>query len=307
MKMNRYGLLTDRNWIGKAQSTQLLRKYLIQRGNLCDELCWENQNNWSAYDAVIISSPWNFEANYYHYLEVLSEISNVTLLLPSIDIVKKNVDKIGQENELRNLCLPTIPSIEIKPEWIPEIPIESICQRLMTSELVLKPNISASGHGVYLYSMSKQGENVISSQEEVVQIIVAATDQGKRIIAQPFMKNIEQGEVSMIFIGQHYSYSIVRYPGVLSKHKPSCYLQSPIPDSLINLGSKVTKEYLSDAWIHRVDCIMADNTPLIMEVECNEPDLFLFRLPDDKLKDVLSLLGNGINNRINIFRSNRNI
>lgn len=305
--MNRYGLLTDRNWLGKAQSTQLLRRYLVQCGKLCDELCWENQNNWFDYDAVIISSPWNFEANYVQYLEVLSEISNVTLLLPSIDIVKNNVDKIRQVNELKTLGLPIIPSIALKPEWFANIPIELLCQRLAASELVFKPNISASGHGVYLYSMSKLGKNVISSQEEVVQIIESATHQGKQIIAQPFMREIEQGEVSMIFIGRHYSHSIVRYPGVLSEHKPSCYLQSSIPDSLINLGAKVTEEYLSDAWIHRVDCIMVDNTPLIMEVECNEPDLFLFRLPDEKLKDVLSLLSDEINNRIKAFRNRRNI
>lgn len=300
--MNRYGLLTDRNWLGKAQSTQLLRNHLVQSGNLCDELCWENQNNWSDYDAVIVSSPWNFEENYVRYLEVLSEISNATFLLPSIDIVKQNVDKIRQANELKTLGFPIIPSIELSPEWVADISIEMICRRLTACELVFKPNISASGHGVNLYSMSKLGKNVISSQEEVVQIIEVATHRGKQIIAQPFMKEIEQGEVSMIFIGRQYSYSIVRYPGVLSEHKPSIYLQSSIPDSLIKLGTRVAEEYLSDAWIHRVDCIMVDNMPLIMEVECNEPDLFLFRLPDEKLKDVLSLLSNEINNRIRVFR-----
>lgn len=286
-------LLTSKKWYKQAQSTQLQKKYFINEGFLCSEVCWEDIHDWSVYDVVIISSTWGFEDNYKQYLTVLQQISLSTLLLPFYDIVKDNIDKEKQLATLTSLMLPTVPTLKVTSKNIESVEIEKVINYFNTKEFVLKPNISASGHGVYLFSESRTGCNIISTDKELKEALYTYFQQDKIALIQPYIKEISQGEFSLIFIGGIFSHAILRYPGVLNDHKPSRYIEH-VPQSLLLIGHDVIKKYHPNSIIHRIDFAISNNHPIIMEIECNEPDLFLFRLPKDKQNYALFLLKEAI-------------
>ena len=77
---------------------------------------------------------------------------------------------------------------------------------------------------------------------------------------------------------------MMRYPGVFANREKPVYLAT-IPESVKKLADKVSKieEYSSYLYM-RVDIVLHNNKPMIMEVELAEPDLLFKFISDEKKK-----------------------
>ena len=104
------------------------------------------------------------------------------------------------------------------------------------------------------------------------------------------MKEIENGEYSIIFINGENTHNMIRYPGIFSK-KEKPHLVRDVSPNVLKLANLVRDipEY-SGVLYMRVDIVGSDN-PVIMEVELAEPDLLTkyidFEDPINKLAKAI--------------------
>jgi glutathione synthase/RimK-type ligase-like ATP-grasp enzyme len=109
---------------------------------------------------------------------------------------------------------------------------------------------------------------------------------GNDWLIQPFLPEIEQGELSMIFINGKFSHAAVKKPKEgdfrVQRQYGGKYQRIDPSVSLIALAENVIAQVPQQLLYARVDGVMIDNDFYLMELELIEPDLY-FEL-DEEIK-----------------------
>ena len=152
---------------------------------------------------------------------------------------------------------------------------------------VFKPTISGSGENTYLVTNSndKSIPNTIQ-KEDIVKIYnkMLYDNSDCKIMIQPFILEISNGEYSCIFIDGKLTHTMLRFPNIFhEKRKP--YLVDNAPDSIIQLARVVEriKEFNNYLYM-RVDMVLVNGKAKIMEVELTDPDLLTKYINDSNVK-----------------------
>lgn len=266
-------LLTCHKWRNKVSDDLLIKKYLLKSGFNVDIIAWEDSNDLSKYDAIIIRSIWGYEKQIIKFEEFLNKIPSSTKLINSRNIVNANYHKDIQLHLLDKYNIPHIPTSII------DINCNNIEKQIKLlgyqNDFVIKPSISASGGHTYLISNNSSRHNVIKYNQ--INTIYNNINIQTKLLIQPFYPQIDDGELSIVYINNMPVYALKRYPKVLNSTSKVEYL--PIEDvdkKAILLGNKISKikEYKDNLYF-RVDMLKINNDYLIMEVELVEPDLFI--------------------------------
>jgi len=120
-----------------------------------------------------------------------------------------------------------------------------------------------------------------------------------KIMIQPFVSEINNGEYSCVFIEGELTHTMLRFPNIFHGKKKT-YLVSLVPDSIIELARKVEKipEFKNYLYM-RVDMVLVDGIPKIMEVELAEPDLLTKYIDNVDVKTkVIKTLARKIERRV---------
>jgi glutathione synthase/RimK-type ligase-like ATP-grasp enzyme len=133
-------------------------------------------------------------------------------------------------------------------------------------EYVLKPVISASAHRTARVARSD--------------IAKAAQDfAGTHFMVQEFLPEIADGEWSLIYIGQEFTHAVKKVPasGEFRSQRDFGAKQEAAtpPPSAIMQGRQILSLLPEPADYARVDFVMRGDTPLLIELELIEPELFL--------------------------------
>lgn len=273
--MKKIAIVSCDKWINKIQEDLLLKQHLENEGYNVQIISWEDPKiSYNDYFGLILRSVWGYQNKYSEFKTWLSMVKNIGIpLFNNVDII---LDNIKKDKQFEILYKHNIPYIDT--EFIFDV------QKLDTyinNEFpkVIKPIISGSGNNTFTLN-SKENINQI---KEIYKKLLVEKDNG--IMLQPFIPEIKDGEFACIYIDGINTHNMLRFPGVLSvKHKP--FFLNDIPVSVSNLAQKVSMlEEYKDYLYMRIDIVLVNNEPLIMEVELAEPDLLFKYIPDEEIKN----------------------
>ena len=279
LDMKKIAIVSCNKWQCKIKEDLLLQSALIKSGYNADIISWEDENvNYKEYMALILRSAWGYQNNYLEFKSWLNMINqNKILLLNTSELILNNIKKDKQFELLSSHKIPLIPT---KFFYRLEDLFGDIDFNKNKSK-VIKPIISGSGDNTFLVKDPKSLDidKIINPFEKIIK----CEDNG--IMLQPYIKEVQNGEFACVYIDGKNTHNMMRYPGVFTNKKKPIYLAT-IPESVKKLADKVSKiEEYSNYLYMRVDIILHNNKPMLMEVELAEPDLLFKYIPDEKLRN----------------------
>lgn len=289
--MKKVAIVSCDKWKNKITEDLLLEKELIINNIDAEIISWEDKSiDYSKYDCLILRSVWGYQDKYLEFREWLQMIKNKNiLLLNHPDIIINNIQKNKQCSILKKNNIPFINTSFVYNE-------DDLLERLDLNRLtVIKPIISGSGENTYLINQNNLSNlrNILNGLKK----IFIQNDNG--IMIQPYFKGIENGEYACIFIDGINTHNMLRFPGVFSEKKRPIYLSS-VPDCVKKIANDVSKlEEFSGYLYMRVDIVLQNGNPIIMEVELAEPDLLFKYIENDSVRNQgIKLLSKSIVRRI---------
>lgn len=294
-KKKNVAILSSKKWQNKVTDDILLKQELIKNNLNATIIAWDEGNDYSKYDLAIIRSIWGYEEDVKRFEEFLDTLTknNVTIL-NNVSIMQNNYYKEKQFELLDKYDIP-----HIKTAFIPENSkdIAAIVKENMENEMIIKPSISASGKNTYLLNSNSERKNTISLSE--VNSKYKEINKTTSLMLQPFIKEIDDGEISLIYIDGKFSHAIKRFPSIFNDTKGVSYL-ADVPKKLLDLGDKVLeiKEY-QGALYERIDVVKKDNEYIVMELELVEPALFIKEVSNKSIqKKILAKFALSIKNKL---------
>lgn len=311
MKIYNVALLTSRKWIHRTTSNRFLIAKMEKAGIMGSEVCWDEgeQKQWEYFDCVLICNTWGYEENWKKYLAVLQEIERKTLLCNPYTVVRDNIYKEYQFMSLKRLGIPFIESAFISESkfggnenvlLLSDIAdlVAYIRELLDCNKFVVKPNISASGKNTFVFGNTETCLNGMKSQAELLDYCHRVFKKGLIVMAQPYVSGIKNGEYALIYLNQRFSHAILRYPGIFYPHQPARLLDE-VPENIMELAECVVKKMTGDNCLYmRIDIVLDKGVAKIMEIECNEPELYFYCLDQKQRNEAVSCIIRGIMDKV---------
>ena len=249
---NNLVIASSDKYVNKVKEDINLCYYLMKSGIDCEIKSWKNIDK---DENVIIRSVWGYQDEVDSFKEFLNNRKGITI--NSLDIINKNISKKEQYDLFKKYdvnCIDTKFVYDIKDVNI-------------NGKSVIKPIISASGNKTFIV------ENI----EDVQKV----EDINKGYMVQPYIKDVQNGEYSVILLDKEIMYGIKRYPGIFTD-KCSVEYVNQLDDNISEICNKVNgiKEY-EDYVFMRIDIV--DNK--VIEVELLDPQLFIETIPDRELRN----------------------
>ena len=288
--MKKIGIVSCDKWKGKIKEDLLFQKELIKNGINAEIISWQNSGiNYIEYDCLILRSVWGYQDDYENFKEWLLFIKeNNLIMFNNVNIILDNIRKDVQFEILKKYNIPYIPTTIIR---------ESINWNKLDfyeQEFVVKPIISGSGDNTYKFAANEEINEMIRKKYEIT---LQQADNG--LLIQPFVSGINKGEYSCVFIDGINTHNMLRYPGVLGEKKRAEYLTT-VPKSVLDLAIQVSNIPEFSGYLYaRIDIVLENNKPYIMEVELTEPDLLIKYVPDVEVqRQILNKFVKKIERRI---------
>ena len=262
MNTKRIALVTSRKWNIPARCDRILADVLRKKGIHVDIVSWEDPHPWMSYDLLILRSCWDYHLHYEDFCHWLSELKTMGAPLANgIPLIESNIDKEKQMHLLRHGSIPIIPSTIYSSA-------EEACiafQNEYQGVAVIKPSVSASG---YHTALVRNPDTLICAAQLIL-------DDGHKIILQPFIDTVCDGEISMIFFHGVFSHAVLRYPGITAARHSPVPIDTPDPKWL-EAANAVCREFSAENLLYaRIDLVSYCGVMHIMEVELAEPELYL--------------------------------
>jgi O-ureido-D-serine cyclo-ligase len=271
--VTRIALVTAKAALGTDDDLEPLLGALTDAGLRPDAPCWDDADvEWSAYDLVVLRSPWDYVRRYDEFMTWLQEIEQHAPVLNPSPVVRWNTNKRYLE-DLGQLGLPVAPTTF----FAPDDPAPVLSHH--AGQLVVKPVISAGSKDTARHSDPSDAEEHAR----------ALLDEGREVMVQPYLDGIDSyGETGMVF-----------FDGVLShafRKAPILALDAPPTDELFASEEITPREPTDDErrigeaaisacggpnlLYGRVDVVPGhDASPVILEVELTEPSYFVAHGP----------------------------
>jgi glutathione synthase/RimK-type ligase-like ATP-grasp enzyme len=243
-----------------ADGEMLLPSALEKAGYSIDIESWDDQSvSWNQYNYAIIRTPWNYINNPEAFLRWLNRVSNETPVFNHPNLIKWNIDK-SYLLDLEGKGIRIVPT-----SLVDDTVSFDLAKRIYGSDVVIKPLIGNSAVGITRKLPSDYKPN-------------------ERYLVQPFVHEVANGVISVMFFGGELSHSIRSIPAANDFRTQPQY---GTRDEKYILGEPETnycKKVLSTLPIlplyARVDYILDDSGPMLLELELIEPYLF-FEFSDD--------------------------
>ena len=297
--MKKVGIVSCNKWIDKLEEDNNLKNALINLGIDAKIISWQQPLE-EKYDLLVLKSVWGYQNFYKEFKNWLLNVKNNNIPLANdVDIVLNNIMKDIQFNILENNNVDFIDTIFLDQSKLLN---RNIFEMLDDKSYVFKPTISGSGENTYLVTNSndKFVPNTIQ-KEDIVKIYNKMLDDNSdcKIMIQPFISEINNGEYSCIFIEGKLTHTMLRFPNIFhEKRRP--YLVDDAPDSIIRLARVVEriKEFNNYLYM-RVDMVLVNGKAKIMEVELADPDLLTKYIDDSNVKsNVINTFAKKIERRV---------
>jgi len=254
-----------------APDDQLLVPALDALDVLAEPVVWSSHAMWTAFDAVIIRSCWDYHLHsdaFHAWLDRL-ENAGVPIWNPA-SLVRWNADK-RYLIDLAERGVPTIETAFVKRGRASEV--EEIIAAKGWTKVVIKPAVSASGFETYA---------IAAPVDELSRATIARVSSSGDVLVQPFAEEIpHNGELSLVFLDGEFSHAALKRAAtatgefrVQTEHGGTVERMSPT-DDLVEQAARCLAALPTMPLYARVDGIVRDDRFVLMELELIEPNLFL--------------------------------
>jgi len=264
----------------------VLMKALEKRGVESRSVAWDDPSvNWAEPDLSIIKSASNYGLNPNSFIHWAKNVEQKTRLWNTSGLVEWNHDK-HYLRDLESKGVPMPQSIFVEKES--DEGLSHILSGLGWSEIVIKPTISVGSFGLkrfkadsleaenYLVELTKKG----FSQKFMGDTYTFSPSDA---IVQPFIREIVNGEVSLLYFGGVFSHAVIK------KAKEGDFRSHPIWGASVEKHAPTVEELrvgeivlntMDSTEYARIDMVNTSKGPLIIEVELIEPFLFFDMFPE---------------------------
>ena len=227
------------------------------------------QRDWSAFDAVLIRTVWDYYKHHHAFLDWLDRLDR--LGVPTINdsaLLRWNSDK-------RYLLELATHGVDIVPTQLTgRADLAAVLASMPARPVVVKPTVSGSAWHTVRGTVGDA-----AFDEAVTQL-----PQGHDYLVQPFVPQIvSEGEWSLLYFGSQFSHAVIKRPAagdfrVQSEFGGSVDTAQPDANTLAAAAGALAAVAAighHDPAYARVDGVICEDRFLIMELELIEPFLFL--------------------------------
>ncbi len=229
---------------------------LAERGIAAAMLPW-TQPLPASTELAVIRSTWDYTSRPAAFLAALAAID--APVLNPVDTVQWNSHK-GYLVELAHAGLPVVPTTVVRPGEAVDWP---------SGPVVVKPAISVGALDTARYDHPGA-----ASQAHVDRLLLTGD-----VLVQPFVADVADGEISLIYLDRTLSHAVRKYPAPgdyrVQPHLGGRVLHQVPTSTEIAVGEAVLGSAPGELLYARVDLVGSDAGPLLMELELIEPYLFL--------------------------------
>ena len=227
-------------------------------------------------DLVVLRSTWDYHrdlAGFTAWLDGLERRG--TPVLNPLSLVRWNLDKrYLLDLERRGVRVPATEVVPADPSAI-----AAVLERRGWETAVVKPLVGASGHGVRLL---RAGESLTLDD-------ATAASRPDGLLMQEFLPEIVQaGEASLVFFDGAYSHAALKRPASGDFRVNSDYqgtVEPFRPDADLVRQARAALDTLEEVPLYaRVDVVVRDGGPIVVELELIEPALFLSLVPEGAVR-----------------------
>ena len=281
--MTRIAIATCIDQPAITSDDELLGQALTSVGISWSAVPWNgDEADWTRFDGVLIRSTWDYHQHFDAFLEWIMHIETSGIpLWNEPGILRWSLNK----TYLRDLAAADIPVVPTC--WVERgtktVDLLQIMEANRWTEVVVKPAVSAGGRGLMRYN--RQSVALAGSE-------VPKAARWSDLLIQPFLPEIEQGELSFVLIGGAISHVVRKTPQrgdyrVQAKFGGSVDLVTTTR-SMVNQAS-LAASLKGEPLYARVDGLEIDGQLIVMEVELVEPDLFFHLAPTAALQFAATL------------------
>lgn len=228
---------------------------------------WDDPGiDWTGYDRVVVRSTWNYHQELEGFGEWVGRLAaaGVPVANPA-PVLRWNARKTYLE-ELADAGLPVIPTRRAGPSRAPDP--EAWTQEFGTREVVVKPVVGASAHGV---ERMRLGEGDVGLAEAALT---------RELLVQPFLPEVaSRGEWAAVFLGGVYSHAVLKQPARgdfrVQEELGGRSRPGDAPREIQALGTACLEVAPAPVLYARVDAVETPSGPVLMELELIEPALYL--------------------------------
>lgn len=263
-------LVTCAALAGLAPDDRPLLAALRARGLRTEPVVWEDRyHDWSRTRIAVIRSAWDYAFRRAEFLAWAEGTSAATALWNPLPVVRWNTHK-GYLLDLAVRGVPTVPT-QLVPAGT-SLVVADVLAAHGWPEAVVKPAIAQSGRYVTRTSAVDPGR---------AQAIVDRVLPHEDLLIQPFLPAIgEEGELSVVFVEGELTHAVRKRAAagdfrVHDDHGGSVSRDTPDP-AQETVARRAIRAAGAPPLYGRVDLVRGpDGTPLVMELELVEPELFL--------------------------------
>lgn len=246
---------------------KLLLDALTNKGLNVTRTNWDNPNfNWNETKYALFRTTWDYFDRFDEFFNWFEVTKSKTNFIHHPEIIKWNIDK-HYFKDLNKWGIPTIETFYIKKNSG-----ESLKNYTHHHSIVLKPCISGAGKDTYKIDLEDY-----KLHESLFNELLSKQD----MMIQPFQKNIDLGEISFMFFGNHFSHATLKKAKkgdfrVQDDFGGTVEVYSPKNEEL-NFAKQVVSKLQIDQLVYaRVDVIRNNEDELVIsELELIEPEIWL--------------------------------
>jgi glutathione synthase/RimK-type ligase-like ATP-grasp enzyme len=252
-----------------SESDQVFAAELRRRGVAVTAAVWSDPSvAWSAYDAVVIRSTWDYHRRAAQFAAWLDRLdSEGARVFNPTAVVRANRDK-RYLLDLAARGIATLPTMLL--ERGTTLRLADVLRGRGWERAVLKPAVSASGWQTSSVTLA----DAAAAEREAAAIV---DDCG--LLVQPFAEEVvREGEWSFVFIDGALQACVLKNPKAGDFRVQANYggsaAAATAPEGLGEQAGAVLRCAAPEALYARVDGIRRGDTFVLMELELIEPELF---------------------------------
>jgi glutathione synthase/RimK-type ligase-like ATP-grasp enzyme len=242
---------------------------------------WDDPGvEWARFDAALLRSAWDYAERLPQFLAWAERTAALTTLLNPLAVVRWNCDK-HYLRELAQAGAAVVPTTFAEPGAdAPRVLAEFLAQQ-GGAQLVVKPAIGAGSRDARRHPRGATAEILAH-----IGYLLAAR---RSVMLQPYLEGVDDhGESALIFIAGRFSHAVRKGPMLPAGAPATAALFAPeeisvrIPDAAeLALAQRVLARLpFGELLYARVDLIHdASHRPCVLELELNEPSLYLAHAP----------------------------
>ena len=231
-------------------------------------LPWDGNTDWAKFNLVIVKSPWDYVTRLPEFLKWSDRVSQIAVLQNPSQVILWNSDK-RYLLHLAHARIPIIPTFFVAP-GSSDLTIERYLEGFAGAEIVIKPAVSIGAIGALRVSASHP-----SAIPHVKSLYTAG-----HVLIQPFVSSIlTDGELSLVYFDGIFSHAVRKRVSVgdyrVQDHHGGS-IHSHVPRAIeLKVAEDALRMAPTTTLIARVDLVMIDGHPHVIELELIEPALFL--------------------------------